>query len=264
MVHLTSKEVRAQLEQLSPVAYACDWDNVGLLVGHEEQQVNRVLVALDASVGAVDMAVNEGVDLLVTHHPMLFQSIKRVTSQDAVGAKILALVEAHIGYYAMHTNFDIMGSMAELAADRLDLLETQPLEVTAESARGAEGIGRVGIRRQDATLGELAQQVKQAFALERVMVYGDVERSIHKIALSPGAGKSMIKEALANHCDVLISGDLGHHEGMDAVEAGLCIIDATHYGLEYIFVDFVAQYLRTQCSGVEVIAYHEPSPCQFI
>lgn len=252
------------LQRLSPPEYACSWDNVGLLVGHEEQEVHKIFVALDANMEVVEQAVRQGADLLVTHHPMIFHGIKQVTDQTPLGKKILLLAENHIAYFAMHTNFDIKGSMAELAAQALELKNTLPLEVTCQQEECPEGIGKIGDWKEETTVAHIVERVKKEFQLDTVMVYGDLQQSVRRVAISPGSGKSMITPALDQGAQVLITGDIGHHEGMDAVEAGLCVIDATHYGLEHIFTPFLASYLKEQGIAAEVEVCSTSSPCQFI
>jgi putative NIF3 family GTP cyclohydrolase 1 type 2 len=89
-------EIMECLENLSPKAYALDWDNVGLLVGRKDKRVKKIMIALDATDHVVDLAVDEGMDMLITHHPMIFSKIKRVTDDDVVGRKILKLAGADI------------------------------------------------------------------------------------------------------------------------------------------------------------------------
>ena len=257
-------EIMECLRQLSPEHYACDWDNVGLLVGRKEQEVHSIMVALDASMEVIEQTVEKKVDMLITHHPMIFGSIKTVNEDTLVGRKILSLVENQLCYFAMHTNFDIMGSMADLAAERLGLLKTEPLEVTCEDEAGAQGIGRSGYLDKKKTVRELAQQIKETFSLDRLMVYGVLDQMVDYVAISPGSGHSMIKEAQRRGIQVLITGDMGHHEGLDAAEDGLCIIDATHYGLEHIFTPFIKEYLEKQNFDVIVMESRVSSPCQFI
>ena len=105
-------EIIACLEQLSPPSFAEEWDNVGLLVGRKEKEVSTVFIALDATEENIHAAIRAEADLLITHHPMIFHSIKKVTDEDYTGRRIVKLLRYDISYYAMHTNFDVMG-MAE-------------------------------------------------------------------------------------------------------------------------------------------------------
>lgn len=133
------QDILDKIEARYPRKYACDWDNVGLLAGSREREVDTVYIALDATDEVVDAASECGAQLLLTHHPMIFGGLKSVTTDDYVGERLIRLIRNDISYYAMHTNYDVMG-MAELAADMLDLKDRKVLEEVLDG----EGIGRVG------------------------------------------------------------------------------------------------------------------------
>lgn len=242
-------EMIRQLNKLAPEEYACDWDNPGLLAGRSDKAVHKVLVALDATDEVVEQAIAEQVDLLLTHHPLIFKPLKKVNDQDFISRRIVKLIQADIAYYAMHTNFDAApGCMADLAAQKLSLTDTVPLEVTGEWSGGAFGIGKIGFLSQPVSLMQLGELVKERFGLPFVTIYG-LEQAcgpINRIAVSPGSGGSMIRFAEAAGVQVLITGDISHHEGIDAVANGLAVLDAGHYGLEHIFIDFMRNYLWEQ------------------
>ena len=229
-----------RIEERYPKVYACDWDNVGLLAGDREQEIRTVYIALDATDAAIDGALKAGADVLLTHHPMIFGSIKSVTTDDYVGRRLVRLIRENVSYYAMHTNYDVMG-MAELAASRLDLRDPFVLEEVFDG----EGIGRVGSLPSPMTLKECAELVKERFHLPNVKVFGDLNKIVRIAALSPGAGKSMAKPALLSGADVLITGDIDHHTGIDMDDCGMAIIDAGHYGIEHIFIEDLKGFVET-------------------
>lgn len=245
------------LERLAPAEYACEWDNVGLLAGDGECEVSTVYVALDATDEVIDEAVRTGADLLVTHHPLIFGGIRRVSSVDFIGRRIWKLARHNISYYAMHTNFDVC-VMADLAAERLGLTDTEVLEETGMRNGRPCGIGRTGVF--SGTLESCAVLVKERFRISQVKLFGDRESPVHKLALSPGSGKSEIVHALSKGADVLITGDIDHHSGIDAVAQGLCVIDAGHYGLEHIFVEYMAEYLRKVNPELTVLTREQIPP----
>lgn len=254
------RQVVEVLQNLAPSSYAMSWDNSGFLVGRLDSEVKKIGVALDATNEVVENAVRDGVDLLVTHHPIIFSSIKQVNDETFLGRKILTLVENQIACYAMHTNYDIAGSMPELTASRIGLIAEEPLEVTSESEDALKGIGKIGVLDRVLTLEQCAELVKESFGLEKVLVFGDKNREICRIAISPGSGRSMIKEAVKKNADVIITGDIGHHEGLDAMDMGIAVIEAGHYGLEYVFIDHVAKYVEDRLSDIEVITYPSGVP----
>ena len=106
--------------------------------------------------------------------------------------------------------------------------------------------------------------MKEAFQLNEVKVFGELGQKVQRIAICPGSGKSVIPEALKRNADVLITGDIGHHEGIDANAQGLAVIDAGHYGIEHIFIEDMKQYLEKNLEGVEVIAAPVRHPFQMV
>ncbi|MBQ9990163.1 MAG: Nif3-like dinuclear metal center hexameric protein [Lachnospiraceae bacterium] len=257
------REVIQCLEKLAPSFFAEGWDNVGLLAGREDKEVAKILLALDPTGEVVKQAVSLGVDMLITHHPLIFSGMKSVTTGDFIGKRVYQLVRQDIAYYAMHTNFDVMG-MADAVADQLGLEKCQVLDVTFQDDISMEGIGRLGSLPRQMTLEECAAYVKKRCGLPSVRMFGASAKLVRKTALVPGSGKSFVKQALAKGADVLITGDIGHHDGLDALEQGLAVIDAGHYGLEKIFSVYMEEVLRRELPGVEIHIAKEEAPFQTI
>ncbi len=230
------------MEKQYPVSYAEDWDNVGLLVGRDDKKVSTVFLALDLTEEVLLQAEKAGADLIVTHHPMIFSPVKKINNQSVTGRRVLTLIRKDISYYAMHTNYDVMG-MADLSAQYLQLKNTEVLSVTDISGEKAEGFGRTGELPEEMSLKECALFVKKQLGLTDVKVYGDLEKRVKHAAVCTGAGKSMIREALAAGAEVYVTGDIDHHTGIDTVAEGMALIDAGHYGTEYIFMEAMKQEL---------------------
>lgn len=252
------KEVITKIEQSYPKSSALEWDNVGLLVGRDDKEVERIYIALDATDEVIKNAVSKNADLLITHHPMIFAPLRKITNEHFIGNRVVQLLRHDISYYAMHTNYDVLG-MADLAAGMIGLSnDVEMLEVTSEFPK-PEGIGRVGLLNRSMTLGSCCQKVKERFGILSVKVFGDLRTTVHRVAISPGSGKIMIKYALQKGADVLITGDIDHHEGIDAVAQGLSIIDAGHYGIEHIFIEDIKAFAAEHFPDIEV----ETEPIQF-
>lgn len=250
---MNCQKVMDILEEQSPKAFACDWDNVGLLAGSPQKEIQKIYIALDATDEVIDAAIAEGADLLLTHHPLIFKGMKQITTESFVGRRLIKLLQNDIAYYAMHTNFDVRG-MAELSAAMLGLDNCRVLDVTTVTEGTEDGIGRTGTLMEPMSLRQCARFVKAVFSLEQVKIFGNPDKVITRAAISPGSGKSEIGNAVAQRADVLITGDIDHHDGIDAVAQGLCIIDAGHYGLEHIFVNYMKEYLEQRCEAVEITA----------
>lgn len=256
-------DVIRKLEELSPLAYAESWDNPGLLAGRADKEIKRIYIAVDATTEAIAEAESVGADMLLTHHPLIFKGIKKVNSEDFIGRRILTLLQADMCYYAMHTNFDVMG-MADAAADELKLQNREVLDITFEDDIAKEGFGRLGDLPYPMTVDECAAYVKERFHLQAVKVFGQGSQQLVRAAISPGSGKSMIAPAIGKGADVLITGDIDHHEGIDAVEQGMAVIDAGHYGLEKIFVPYLQEYLKRETEGIEIITQGKADPFRIL
>ena len=257
------KEIMQVIEAAYPRSAALDFDNVGLLAGRAGKEVNRVYLALDATDAVIDRAIEAGADMLITHHPLIFSPMKRVTDEDFIGRRVVKLIQSDIAYYAMHTNYDVLG-MATLSEKILGIKNSQVLDVTMCEDGNEEGIGRVGDLEKPMTLEECCVYVKHKLKLGSLKVFGDMNGTVSRLAVSPGSGKSAVAPAIAKGADVLVTGDIGHHDGMDAVEQGLAVIDAGHYGTEYIFIDDMKHFLEDKLPVLDVMTTPIVHPFQVI
>lgn len=248
-----------RIEQEIPTKLALDWDNVGLLLGDEQKCVQTIYLALDATDEVIREACCSKADLLVTHHPLLFTGIKQVVQQDFIGRRVIKLIQNDVSYVALHTNFDVQ-LMGWLAGEQLVSTEWQVLDVTTEEAGEKRGIGCVADMSEPMTLYELAERCKRVFDITSVKIFGEAETSLQRIAISPGSGKSEVDVAVDSGAQVLITGDIDHHTGIDAVAKGLCVMDAGHYGLEYLFVAYMKQWINENFPECEVITEPHREP----
>ena len=255
------RDIMKVIEATYPKHAALEWDNVGLLVGRTEKEVKKIYVALDATDEVIEQAVAANADMLITHHPLLFSPLKKITDEHFIGGRVVKLLQHDISYYAMHTNYDVCG-MADISAAILGLDGAETLEVTDKESM--EGIGKVGDFSGPMSLQSCGEFIKEKFQLDSVKVFGDLSSTVQRVAICPGSGKRMTELALEKNADVLVTGDIGHHEGIDAVAQGLAIIDAGHYGLEHIFIEDMANYLRKNIEGIVVETHEITHPFQVI
>lgn len=252
-------EIIEKLETLSPVSFAEEWDNIGLLVGRRDKEVKCIYIAVDATDEVISEAVRFKADMLLTHHPLIFHKLNRVNTDDFIGKRIYTLIREDIVCYAMHTNFDVKG-MADDAADMLGLQDSEVLSVSYEDALTREGCGRVGRLPERMTLRECAELVKKCYQVPSVRIYGEPDSIIRDAAVMPGSGGSFLKDALSAGADVMITGDIDHHEAIDALAQGISIIDAGHYGIEKLFIPYMEKYLKRTLPEIELhtAAFKEP------
>ena len=253
------QDVIKKLTAFAPESDAQDWDNVGLLVGDRAQDITKIFIALDADEAAIAQAQACGAQLLLSHHPMIFSPLKRINTDQFIGAHVVRMLRSGISCYAMHTNYDA-ARMGALAAGRLDLPVETPLGDLFERDGQIYGIGTISEMGEAMSLEQMGELVKERFGLQTVKIFGDLDRRVSRVAICPGAGKSMIGDALRQGAQVFITGDIDHHSGIDAVAQGLCIIDAGHYGIEHIFIADMKEYLSRELPKIEVIAQERRDP----
>lgn len=245
-------EILKKIEEFYPKSAALGFDNVGLLAGRFEKEVSCIYLALDATEEVIQAAHTNRADLLITHHPLIFSPMKHITDKDFIGKKVLSLIQNDISYYAMHTNYDVL-RMSQIVADALQLKNTEVLDITGEFFGKEEGIGKIGDLPCSMTVKECCEFIKYHLNLTKVKVFGDMDKTVTRLAISPGSGKSAISSSLIKKADILVTGDIGHHEGLDAAEQGLNIIDAGHYGTEYFFIDDMETFLQNEFPEIHII-----------
>ncbi|MDR1664511.1 MAG: Nif3-like dinuclear metal center hexameric protein [Clostridiales bacterium] len=235
-----------KIERWAPPSDAENWDNTGLLIGDANREIRRVLVALDATPAVIDEAVTGGFDLLITHHPMIFDPLKRILESDSLGRKILLLIKNNINLYCAHTNLDSAdGGVNDVFFDLIGLTEKQPL---MEPLPSGNSLGRVGMLPQAAALKDFASEIKNKLLIEEIRYAGPPEKLVQKIGFCVGdaSGRRYIQAAAERGCDVYITGDLRYHGTEDALEAGLCLIDITHYAGEAPIIQTVVDFLKKE------------------
>ncbi|MGN0659436.1 MAG: Nif3-like dinuclear metal center hexameric protein [Emergencia sp.] len=228
------------IEGISPSSTAEEWDNCGWQLKTGVGDIYRVLVSLEVTESVIREAAEEGADLILTHHPMLFSGIRRVSCDDVTGNYILQLAKAGISVYSCHTSFDkAEGGNNDCLGRLLGLEDIGPFSRD-------NGFCRKGDTPAEMTLMEVIHNAAEAFGIdERHFRYvGDPASPVRSIGWCTGAGSEFLQDAAAEGCDLYITGDLKYHEAQLAKEMGLCVLDAGHYGTEKIFTENMADLLR--------------------
>ena len=243
------------LNNIAPKEMAEDWDNSGMQINMGGPEVHKVLVALEITGDVIEEATELGVDMIVTHHPLLFNPLKKITGRTVVGDHIIKLIRRNISVYSSHSNFDkVFGGNNDYMAELLGLSRVRRL-LSDFNVDEEEVIGRQGELAKTVTLEEFVGKVKRVLNLKTVKVIGDLERPVRSVGLCTGSGGGFIEAARRNGCDVFLTGEVRYHEGIKAKETGMAVIDAGHFGTEWIFVENFARRLEDLVEGkVEVFA----------
>lgn len=257
---VTVKNVYELLNEKAPFALQMDFDNAGFLVGHREQPVNRILVALDITEQVAEEAKDRGADLIVSHHPVLFHPAKRITDEEPTGRILLSLAENRVAAICAHTNLDaVSGGVNDALAQALGLTEIGQLKQDGEDGQGRPyGIGRVGFVKET-SLREFALFVKQALSANGVRL-ADGGRPVSKVAVGGGACADMMGDALLQGCDTFVTADVKYNGFLDASAMGLNLIDAGHFPTENLVCPVLRRWLTTAFPEVEVFisqGHHE-------
>ena len=258
----TVAAIAAFLEQVAPFRLAEEWDNVGLLVGRRSQDVAKVMTCLTVTPASAAEAVESGVDLIVTHHPMPFAAIKRLTADTTVGQVLLELIAAHVAVYSPHTAFDsAQQGINERLANGLELRGVAALRPHAEG----QGTGRYGWLAKRIALGDLADRLKRFLNIERLRLVGRPEQSVRTVAIGCGAADELLEVAGATGCDALVLGEARFHTCLEAQARGIGLLLPGHYASERFAVECLAETLRRQFPDVEVWASRrEHDPIQWV
>ena len=236
------KDIIGFIEKLAPTNLAEDWDNVGLMVGDLEAEVKTILVALDINDEVIDEAITKNADMIITHHPFIFGSIKKINSESAVGRRSIKLIKNGIAVYSAHTNLDIAkNGTNDVLANLIGISNRDFLIVTGEN----NGLGRVGELGEPIKFIDFARDLKNKLGMKNVTITGDTEKVIKKIGLctGQGSGSEYMAKAKELGCDAYVTGDLRYHEAQYANNIDLCVVDITHYESEVLIVPVLCEYL---------------------
>lgn len=253
------EKITSHLEERYPKKNSEDWDNVGLMLGDRKSEIKKILIALDADRETVEYAVENKIDLLITHHPFIFNPIRNITSDSILGKKIFKLIKNNINLYSIHTNID--SSKSGLNDFLLEKLGIDEGRILSESLNCSEvGIGRYFKLEENIYLKKYVELVKNRLNLEQVFLYSSENpeiKKIKKIAVINGAGASFWKKAKFIGCDLIITGDVKYHDALDALESGISLIDIGHYESEKIFMELVEKKIKELPFEGEILKYEK-------
>ena len=254
MPPVTVADSVAALEAAYPPALAQDWDAVGLAVGDPAEGVRRVLIAVDPLPEVIEEAVTVGADLLVTHHPLLLRGVHGVAATGPKGTAVHRLIRHGVALFTAHTNADAARpGVSDALAEALGVSVEAPL---APQDDGTVGIGRIGSLAAPESLADFSRRVADALPATAwgVRTGGDPQRTVRRVAVSGGAGDSMLHLARAAGVDVYVTADLRHHPATDHLaEAGApALVDVAHWASEHPWCAQAAAVLAAAAPDLEI------------
>ncbi len=233
------KEIISVIESFAPLSIQESWDNSGLCVGSPEDEVTSVLMGLDCTPQLVDEAVACGADMIITHHPLIFSGLKKITPDNQVGEAVIKAIKAGIAIYAAHTSADkVIAGVSGAMAVRLGLKDVQILDEDGEGT----GLGVVGNLPEPLSAAEMTALVKERFGLKVLKSSRPLDGTISRVAMCGGSGGSLIGEARKSGAQLYISGDISYHNFF--TEDGFMIMDIGHYESEIEIVDILFSLIK--------------------
>lgn len=239
-------EIAKLLEESLPLAWQESYDNAGLVVGNPEAEVSTILIALDVTEEVVEEAIEVGAQMVVTHHPIIFRPIKRLTGENSQQRTIAKAIAAGIALYAAHTNLDSAPSegISHHLARLLGLQEEGLLE---PSANEGVGLGVVGTLPHPAKPEEFLALIKERLGVAALRHSPVRIESIRRVAICSGAGGSLTEAAEKAGADLYLSAEFKYHDFVDADR--MILVDAGHFETEICAIDILFEILSKKLSN---------------
>ena len=207
------KDITGAIEEFAPLGIQENWDNSGLCIGSPSAEVTSVTIGLDCTPELVDEAIRTGSDMIVTHHPLIFSGLKKISPDDPVGLAVIKAIRAGINVYAAHTNLDnAPGGVNFKMAEKLGLKNIRILEPKGGEWGMEAGSGVIGELGEPETESDFLHRVKKLFEVECLQHNRLNGREIQQVALCGGAGAFLIPEAIRQRADVFLTGEIKYHE----------------------------------------------------
>jgi len=239
---MTVESIYAVLNDIAPFSTSMDFDNTGILIGDPKAEVRTVLLCLDVTPDVLSEAIKTGAELIISHHPIIFHPLKAVCA----GSRVYDIVKSGISVISAHTNLDkafpygVNHALAEV-------LQLQNIRGVIPD--GDRFIGYMGELEREMTPEEFGEHIKRALHI-KYLNYVPVGKNIRKVCVIGGAGGEYFAEAASNGADAFVTGEVAHHEAIEAAMSGLALYEAGHYHTEAVFRDMLKDVLGERCPGV--------------
>ena len=234
------KNLEIKLNDLLKPDTSYEWDNSGLLIGEMQKDIKSVMITLEIDEKVMKDAIDKKVDMIISHHPLIFKPKKNLKNSEKNSLIIMNLIKNDIAVYAAHTNYDIIKEgLNDYLAKLIGLTDIETLY-----SDGEPKIGRFGILKNKMDTEEFADHVSRTAGIKHLRIVKGNEKPVEKIGLVTGAGIEYINNAIDSGCDTFVTGDVKYHEAQHAKELGINILDIGHYASEIHFNDSMKEFLE--------------------
>jgi len=260
----TSQVIRA-LETIAPARIAASWDNSGWQIRHEDTNVTGMLLTIDVTAGVLDEAAEAQANLIVSHHPLIFDPLKRLDLHFANARVIAKAIKDGVSVFSMHSNLDVSPHSPSIAlAELLGLVKVRFLDPLPLRAPFDVGWGAVGKLDHSISVSDLRDLIVESLQTELVRVItADMSQTFRSVAIGAGSLSNLIPNVLEQSVTVYITSDVKYHDAQYAVNNGLTILDVDHYYAERPVLDKLRQALEPQLDIPVTVSRIPTSPPQY-
>ena len=243
LIPMKISDLLRHIDTFAPFSLAEEWDNSGLLIGSPNNDITKIAVCLDAVTNAVIEADNLGCNVLVTHHPLIFRPVKKITDTDEQGRTIFEAVRRNVSIIAAHTNWDkAFGGVNDILAALLGM----------SSVENLDEFDVTGTLNERMTLPKFAQHVKTSWGLSNIDIFTlNEDAEIQTVSLCGGSGAEFWRSAKLRGSDVYVTADMKYHEISDAVNEGMTIALVNHGEMERASIPQLAEKIKA--CGIETV-----------
>jgi dinuclear metal center YbgI/SA1388 family protein len=244
-------------QTIAPFELQESYDNSGLLTGQVDLEISGIMVCLDMTEDVIDEAISKKCNLIIGHHPIIFQGLKRINGNNYVERVIIKAIKNDLALFAIHTNLDnvLYQGVNQRIAQQLDLSEVQiliPRSNIPEGFSGLVGTGCVGNLPSPMKLNECLLYLKQKMQTNCIRYAGSDQKTIRKIAICGGSGSSFLKAAIQHQADLYLSADFKYHEFFEADDK-IIIADIGHYESEQFTIDLIIEIIQNNFPNFAVL-----------
>jgi len=260
------KDIVDYFEKFAPSEFAESYDNVGLLLGSYETEVERVMVSLDVTSEVADEADRMKADMIISHHPIIFNALNNICEDNEKNKLICRLIRNNISVFSAHTNLDVAyGGVNDCLLEVLGLEAAHDITHNAQISEKHNEIGRYGTLKIGLTIEEFISHVKQNLNVEKVRFTGKSNSIVKKVAVFSGSFDGDWSWIIEAGAELLVTGEIKYHHIIEAKEIGLGVVDVGHYASEAIIKEYIVKRIKDRFPGLTVIkSVEEHDPVKYI
>ena len=264
-------DIKKFINNFANEKYAYEWDNTGLQIGDENKNINKILVALDVTTQTVEEAIKNRCDLILSHHPFMFNPINKIDTSTPKGLLIEKIIKNDISVYSAHTNMDIsLKGLNYYMAWKLGLKKIKPLDKTDEEIIDGKalpvGLGAYGSYDSPMKMDEFLSLVKNVYGTNVLKVSENYNQfdTVKEIALCTGGGIDLLNKVKERELKVYITSDGKYHNVQEYYDNGILLIQIGHYDAEICFVDLMSSYLTKEFKDISIIKSKQSNVEEYI